>query len=157
MAVARIGADAATGGHRVDVDFVSTAPGWSGDTESFSISGNAEDSLEDVLTAAASRTAMSLAETWKNQNAIQPNQARQSIAVVVPLSGLPSWVAVQNRLAKIAPIKAVDLTEIAIDHAAVEIVFVGTIDQLQRSLNQNGLGLINNLQTGEVQLVASRP
>jgi len=28
---------------------------------------------------------------------------------------------------------------------------------LQRSLNQNGLGLINNLETGEVQLVASRP
>ena len=157
VAIARLGSDPATGGYQVDVAYVSTAPGWSDVTSSFSITGKAEEPLEDVLIAAATATTDSLVESWKNQNAIQPNQATQRLAVVVPLSGLPSWVAVQKRLAKISPVKAIDLTEIALDRAAIDIVFVGTIDQLQRSLNQNGLGLINNLETGEVQLVASRP
>lgn len=157
VAVAQLGVDAATGGHQVDVVYLSTAPGWSDVTGSFSISGKAEEPLEEVLAAAALRTVASLTETWKIQNAIQPNQARQGVAAIVPLNGLPSWVAVQQRLARVSPIKAIDLTEIALDRAAIEIEFVGTLDQLQRALNQNGLSLINDLESGEVKLVASRP
>lgn len=157
VAIARLGTDPATGGHQVDVVYVSTAPGWSEVTDSFSLAGAAEDTLEDVLIASANRTRLSLTENWKNQNAIRPNQAQRRIAIVVPLNGLPSWVAVQRRLARIAPVKAIDLSEISLERADVELAFVGSIEQLQRSLNQNGLSLINDFEAGEVKLVASRP
>lgn len=157
VAIARTGENAATGGFQVDVVYLSTAPGWADVTQNFSIAGTAEETLEDVLAKAAQTTALSIDEAWKNQNAIQPNQARQSLAAVVPLNGLPSWVAVEKKLLRISPVKSVNLSEIALDRAAIEIVFVGSIDQLQRALNQNGLGLINDLETGEVKLITSQP
>lgn len=157
VAIARTGENAATGGYQVDVVYLSTAPGWADVTQNFSVAGTAEESLEDVLAKAAQTTAVSIVDAWKNQNAIQPNQARQSLSAIVPLNGLPSWVAVEKKLSRISPVKSVNLSEIALDRAAIEIVFVGSVDQLQRALNQNGLGLINDLETGEVKLVASRP
>ncbi len=157
VAIARPGESAATGGFQVDVVYLSTAPGWNDVTQTFSISGEAEEPLADVLEKAARTTALSIADVWKNQNAIQPNQARQHLSAIVPLNGLPSWVAVQKQLGRISPVKAVNLAEIAIDHASIDIVYVGSIDQLQRALSQNGLGLINDLETGEVKLVSSRP
>jgi hypothetical protein len=59
----------------------------------------------------------------------------------VPITGLPDWVAVSDRLAAVAAIQKTDLLALDRRQAQVSIRYVGDLAQLRLALAQRNLDL----------------
>ncbi len=77
---------------------------------------------------------------WKTGNLVDPNQ-RNALSVSVPLTGLDQWVAIKRRLGQVALLKSVNLTQLTIDNAALDLSYIGGLTEFTQALAQAGLGL----------------
>jgi hypothetical protein len=66
-------------------------------------------------------------------NGTQPGPA-QTLTATLPIDSLEDWVKLRDQLAKLPPIKKLEVKSLSRQEATVDIQYVGTLDQLKSSL-----------------------
>lgn len=126
--------------------------GLSDYTEVRSIRAPKNSSLESVLARAVKKVVRDLSEKWKKQNVIR-FQDRGSISAMVYYDGLSQWVSIQKKLALIASIYQIEISDIAKKQAGIKIHFFGRPEQLGVSFVQQNLDLFREVQNWGITLL----
>ena len=77
---------------------------------------------------------------WKKDNLLDFNR-EERLSVLVPIAGMADWLTIRERLAGMARIQNVSVSRLARGEAEIDLVFVGSTDQLRAALAQQGLEL----------------
>ena len=137
VAVASIGRGS-TAGRVVSVTLTFSGGGYDGRKIERRYSGSG--SLQSVLNQVVAELLRDLEAGWKDENLLDFTQ-EERISVLVPIDGLASWIAVRDRLSAMARIQSVAVARMTRTEAEVDIVYVGTTDQLRSALALQGLEL----------------
>ncbi len=123
---------------RVALKFV--GGGYNGVTMDRSYQGVAGAGLTQVLGQVAQEVIRELEENWKAQHLLDFSR-QERISVLVPIQGLDKWLAIRSRLNGMARIQTIEVARMTRAEAEVDLVYVGTTDQLRSALAQQGLSL----------------
>jgi hypothetical protein len=99
---------------------------------------------ENPFADAAAQITARLEADWKSQNMVRADLSGQ-IGVIVPVQSLSDWTLLRRRLGAVGSIRQARLVRLQRGQAQIDLDFVGTIDQLQRTLAQQGLDLRQGL------------
>jgi hypothetical protein len=101
-----------------------------------SIAANLGESETDLMSRAVAAAAAAV------EHGIPPSADKPArLAAVVPIVSLGDWVALQQRLAAVPAIRKIDLLSLSRQQAKIEIMYIGSPDQLKSSLAEANLGL----------------
>lgn len=92
------------------------------------------------LAAAAAETESWIEEQWKQASAVD-YASRSSVTVLVNYTSLGDWASLRKRLTEVNNVARLGYSAVAATGAAVEIVYVGRMDQLLGALERGGLML----------------
>jgi hypothetical protein len=109
-------------------------------TTVLSVEAEPGQSVEDTIIAAAPRAASQIEEDWKLDNLLRFDLPQELIAIM-PLADLSEWVAMKERLSKIAYIEATELLALSRQGATVRLRYFGNQDQLSLALSQRDVQL----------------
>ncbi len=101
------------------------------------------ESANAFLTRLAEQVSDMVQESWKRDNLLQFGQM-DVLPVNLAIKGLPEWLAVKERLEKVAVVRRVELALLARDTVQINLHFIGKLDQLIGSLHQVDLDLTLN-------------
>ncbi|MCP4330073.1 MAG: DUF2066 domain-containing protein [Alphaproteobacteria bacterium] len=113
-----------------------------------------DDGGVESLAVAAAAITRELEENWKRQNMVRTD-LRGRIDVIVPVQTLSDWTLLRRRLDAIGTIRNARLSHLQRGQAQISLDFVGTIDQLQRTLAQHDLDLRQGLAAWVLSLRGS--
>jgi hypothetical protein len=94
-----------------------------------------------LIKVAARSMSSQIEEDWKSDNLLRFGQDAELIAVV-PLDGLPDWVALARRLAEVAFVRKSELVALTRTRATVRLGFLGDQEQLALALAQKDVQLV---------------
>jgi len=123
----------------VDVTLTFSGGGYDGRTIQRRYSGSG--SLQTFLVQVVAELLRDLESGWKDENMLDFTQ-EERISVIVPISGLSNWIGIRDRLAAMARIQDVSVARMTRTEAEVDIVYVGTTDQLRSALALQDLELV---------------
>ena len=109
-------------------------------TQVMTFSGPATNPIEMLLSKAAARTAIFIEDSWKQENLMRVGE-QGILAVSVPISDLPNWLSVQQKISSIAILKRVDMVLLSRDEVRLNLHFMGDVHQLVTAFAQADLGL----------------
>lgn len=138
VAIASIGRAGSTG-RQVSVTLRFTGGGYDGRTMERRYSG--AGSLQTFLNQVVAELLRDLEAGWKDENMLDFAQ-EERISVLVPIEGLGDWIEIRDRLDAMARIQQVAVARMTRAEAEVDIVYVGTTDQLRSALALQGLELV---------------
>lgn len=115
--------------------------GFDGRTLDRSYEGQPGVAMPTVMYQVVREIVRELEETWKNQNVLDFSH-QERLSVLVPVGGLNDWLAVRERLSSMARVQSVSLARMTREEAEIDMVYVGTTDQLRQALAQQGLELV---------------
>jgi hypothetical protein len=127
-------------GHGVDVTTTRFIPGTPGGEQTWvaSYAATAGESNDDFLARVVTGTVAQVEEAWKQANVIDFSQTG-TLTVSVPISDLPSWIALRDRLKGMPEIRQSELLSIDRQEAKVALHYVGDPAQLRVALAQRDL------------------
>jgi hypothetical protein len=96
------------------------------------------ESLQSLLTRAASELISQVDDNWKEDNQLQFGQ-QAVVAVTVRIGRLADWLKVREQLAGVAVISRIDLVLLSRDEVRVNLHYIGDQDQLALALEQADL------------------
>lgn len=96
--------------------------------------------LETAAYRLATAFVNELGEDWKQESIVRFAE-RAVLSASVPYQSLQEWQTVRIRLGQIPLIKGVTIVGLSVEGAQVELDYVGTIDTLELSLQQQNLAL----------------
>ena len=153
VTVASLVIDQINGMLRVEVA-TSRYGGNSSDQTSFRRFEAPGDSSRDALLDKAARAiALEAEENWKRENLLE-RSVEQRIQVQVPIGGLSDWLSVRKRLGGIAALKDFAIRQLSVDRAVLDIVYLGSTDQLRLAMAQANLTLDYSPDTAEWTLLS---
>ena len=79
-----------------------------------------------------------LDEEWRGV-AVVRRDSQDTLDVVVPIRALGDWVQVRQRLGAVPAVKSVAVRTLEADRADLRLEYLGTAEELQRTLAQAGL------------------
>jgi len=82
-----------------------------------------------------------LESDWKQQNILDFSRV-EHMSVLVPIKGLGSWQDIRSRLDGMSRIQSMSMARMTQEEIELDLVYVGTTDQLRTALEQNGLELV---------------
>jgi len=138
VAVAKVGRGTGAG-RLVDVTLTFSGGGYDGRTIQRRYSGGG--SLQNFLVQVVAELLRDIESGWKDENMLDFTQ-EERISVLVPISGLGDWIGIRDRLSAMARIQNVAVARMTRTEAEVDIVYVGTTDQLRSALALQGLELV---------------
>lgn len=124
----------------VDVRLLVNGPSVPRPWDAQTFTATETETLETLLKRSAEETAAAIDEAYRSENLLQFNRAA-SLSAVVPIQGMADWMAVRERLGRVAAVRGYELVSISRGEAAVILHFVGDQQQLEATLAQNGLPL----------------
>jgi hypothetical protein len=105
-----------------------------------SYTSKGEESLGDLLARAAADLSRQVQDNWKNDNLLR--FTRQAVvAVTVRIDGLGDWLAVRERLGRVAVISKAELVLLSRDEVRVNLHYIGEPEQLSLALEQADLAI----------------
>lgn len=129
-----------TGLPYIDLSLTRLDIGIGAETYTVRIDAEAGEAVDRVFNRAVDRAIRLIEENWKAQTLMRFGEGGV-LAVNVPIRSLDHWLSIRRGLDRIAVIRHMNLTAISRKEALVDIHFIGTTDQLVRSLAQSGLAL----------------
>jgi hypothetical protein len=81
-------------------------------------------------------------EDWKRQNVLDFS-VENTLAVTTRISSLPDWLALQDKVTKLAAVNNTKVKDLTVESAFWHITFVGGMDQLITALAQQDLALVD--------------
>lgn len=115
--------------------------GFDGTTLDRSYEGSPGAGVPAVMHQVVREIVRELEGTWKSQNVLDFSH-QEHLSVLVPIGGLDEWLAIRDRLSSMARVQSVSIARMTREEAEVDMVYVGTTDQLRQSLAQQGLELV---------------
>ncbi len=143
VAVASVGRGS-DAGRAVNVVLTFSGGGYDGRTIERRYSGSG--SLQSFLNQVVAKLLRDLESGWKKENMLDFTQ-EERISVLVPIAGLGNWIEIRDRLSAMARIQNVAVARMSRQMAEVDIVYVGTTDQLRSALALQGLELVFSPET----------
>ncbi len=108
-------------------------------TQNFS--ADPSDPSPDALYAAAAKGSFdALADRWKSGAAVS-TVAMSSLDASIYFTSLAQWQAIRGRLDSIAPVRRVNVEALGVDGAIVGLNYIGTPDELTKSMADQSLDL----------------
>jgi hypothetical protein len=130
------------------------AHGWSTPVDSDTV---APGGAPEVVWAAAVRRFMNGIESqWKADNVVLTGRLAR-LGVDVELGSLDIWADIRRRLAEVAAIRQVEIETFAQQDATLVLNYIGSLDQLQRSLATRGLDLADGAGSWRLLRMAGQP
>ncbi|NVJ90147.1 MAG: DUF2066 domain-containing protein [Methylocystaceae bacterium] len=125
-----------------DVDLIVTRVGGANEGRNTSLGIRAQEgeTSEDFLKRVTMQVSDDIEEEWKRQNLLQFGQSNV-LPVNLNITGLPEWLSVKKRLAKVAVVRRIELALLSKDTVQLNLHFIGNLDQLIGSLRQVDLDL----------------
>ena len=80
-------------------------------------------------------------QDWREQNMLDFSRVER-VSVLVPIIGLADWNELRSKLEAISRIQSMDMVRMSQEQVEVDLVYVGTTDQLRSSLGQHGLEMV---------------
>ena len=102
--------------------------------------GRADESERALLERGTDRIVTLLEDAWKAANLIRYGEDH-ALQATVPITSLGEWVSIQQRLATLAMVAAVEIDSLSVREARLTLRYHGTADQLRLALDQNDLAL----------------
>jgi hypothetical protein len=84
-----------------------------------------------------------LEEGWKSVAALS-HEIQDALVAIVPLRDLADWVKIRRRISASASVRQVQVQALEEGRAIIYLRFIGTRPQLDKALEQNGLGLVDS-------------
>jgi hypothetical protein len=122
-----------------------TVGGMRYDTQTGARSDIPKVTVKDAQGLADAAKAMhaKLAEQWRSIATVRPD-SEATMDVTVPIRSLGDWVQIRQRLASVPAVKKVSVRTLESDHADLNLDYLGSPDQLQQTLSQVGLQLVQD-------------
>ena len=95
---------------------------------------------DELMRLGVERTVAMLQQSLKSSNLVDAS-VHGEIAVDVPVVDLKEWVSVKRQLAKVQGLRGARLVSLTRSLAQMELTHIGTGEQFQRALAQQGLAL----------------
>src|SRR5690606_10413087 len=115
--------------------------GLIGSTEDSFSAPAGDTALAGLYEQAAQRVSDFVQESWKQANLVS-STVEQRLAVVAPIAGLEDWVDLRRRLVDVSTLRRTDLLRLSRSEARLDLVFVGSREQLASALAQRALALV---------------
>lgn len=140
----------------LDVVLSGTGPiaGTASGTRSYQ--GQAGETADAVMHRAVEDIAAAINDTYKSGNLLQFDHPA-TLHVTAPLSGLPDWIALREKLARSTPVRSYEVSSISQSSASLTLDYVGDQSQLSAVLMQNGLVLSWQEDHWVLQNVVAKP
>lgn len=100
-----------------------------------SLQSAADETQDTFLGRAVGAVISALDDDWKLSNTVSFGEGGRML-VAVPISGLPGWIEVQQRLADVPSVSQVSVNALTASSAEIEIDFRGAVPQLVRALDR---------------------
>lgn len=126
-------------GKGIDVTLIGS-PGAPRPFDSISYALNEGESFEALLTRAVRDIDRGIDTVFKQPNLLQFDRAA-TLSALVPLTGIEDWVAVRDRLGRVAQVRRWELVSLSKAEAALVLHTVGEQDQVNAALANAGLRL----------------
>jgi hypothetical protein len=121
-----------------------------------SYTSKGEESLGDLLARAAADLIRQVQDNWKNDNLLR--FTRQAVvAVTVRIGGLGDWLAVRERLGRVAVIRKAELVLLSRDEVRVNLHYIGEPEQLSLALEQADLAISRDGDDWILNLIPKLP
>jgi Uncharacterized protein conserved in bacteria (DUF2066) len=101
------------------------------------------DDPEFLMQSAILDILQKLQEEWKQNNIIDFS-VENTLAVTTQVSNLENWLELQERVTDISSVSSIRTIELSVNRAFWYITFLGSVDQLQTSLAQQNIQLVDN-------------
>ena len=121
-----------------------------------SYTAKGEESLDDLLARAAADLSRQVQDNWKNDNLLHFTR-KAVVAVTVRIGGLGDWLAVRERLERVAVIRKAELVLLSRDEVRVNLHYIGEPEQLSLALEQADLTLSRDGDDWILDLVSKLP
>ncbi|MCG8508051.1 MAG: DUF2066 domain-containing protein, partial [Rhodospirillales bacterium] len=105
-----------------------------------------EESIEALLDRAAQEIMVEVEDNWKRDNQLDFGRPAL-IAVSIPVSGLPDWLAIRQRLSGVASIRQTEVVLMSRSGVRANLHFIGSAEQLALALAQADL-ILNETDEG---------
>ena len=102
--------------------------------------GREGESERALLARGTDRVVTLLEDDWKAANLIRYDSQRV-LRAAVPIASLREWVSIQQRVAALAMIAAVEIDSLSLREGRLTLRYHGTEDQLRLALDQSDLAL----------------
>lgn len=99
------------------------------------------ETVDGLLSRVAIGVGDYIENQWKEDNLLKLNRPN-IIAIAIPIIGIKDWLVVQERLKGVALIRKTELVLLSLDEARVNLHYVGDPEQLQVSLSQADLVMV---------------
>jgi len=110
----------------------------------------------DPYAEAAAQIGATIEADWKSRNMVRAD-LRGQLIVIVPVQALSDWTLLRRRLDSVGSIRRARLIHLQRGQAQIDLDYVGTIEQLQRVLSQQGLDLRQGLAAWVLALHGAPP
>jgi hypothetical protein len=114
-----------------------------------------EQTLAELIDVAAGHMSSQIEEDWKSDNLLRFGQEAELLAIV-PLDGLPDWVALERRLAEVAFVRKSELVALTRKQATVRLGFLGDEEQLALALAQKDVRLVRGPHSWVLRLTGAK-
>ena len=141
VAYAQLRLNAAVARQRLDVFVTRYGNDPEPITDELSYHQTKTETIPELLKRAAVAVGEHIENQWKQDNLLKLNRPNIA-AVAVPITGIEDWLLVQKRLKKVALVRKSELVLLSLDEARVNLHYVGEPDQLQVSLGQADLTMV---------------
>ena len=102
--------------------------------------GRADETERALLERGTDRVVTLLEDAWKTASLIRYGEDHE-LRATVPIASLGEWVSVQQRLAGLAMVAAVEIDSLSLREGRLTLRYHGTADQLRLALDQSDLAL----------------
>lgn len=128
-------------GNRLDVTLTRYSTDGKLDSISQSFNADPSDPTPDALYLAAARGSFeALGDQWKSGAAVS-TVAMSSLDATVYFTDLAQWQVIQGHLNNVAAIRRVNVQALGLSGATVHLDYIGTVDDLTKSLADQSLDL----------------
>jgi len=98
------------------------------------------ETAESLLARSAMLVTQLIEDNWKRDNLLQSG-TQEAIAVRIPISGLRDWLALKERLGKVAVVRETEMVSLSRAEVQVILHYIGDVGQLIIALEQADLAL----------------
>ncbi|CAA7627191.1 conserved hypothetical protein [Magnetospirillum sp. UT-4] len=98
------------------------------------------ETVEALMARAARDIARAIDTVYKQPNLLEFDRAG-TLSTLVPLQGLPDWLTVRERLARVSQVRRWELVSLSKAEAAIVLHTVGDAEQVRAALGRAGLAL----------------
>ena len=137
IAIASVSGNQARRSARVSLRFV----GGSHDGMTIEQRYKGSGDLTEFLSQVVARILDKLERDWKQDNILDFGRVER-VSVIVPIDGLGGWRDVRERLDGMSRVQSMSMARMSQEEVELDLVYVGSTDQLRTALAQRGLELV---------------